>query len=133
MASKVRFKREFLIFIAVGISTVIIDYIFYIFLISLNFTDYYAKAISFLIGAIYSYQANRVWTFSYRSHSIKNATKFLTLYLFSLSINIIANSYAISIMPFEYKNRIQLAFIIATMCSATANFIGMKYIVFKMK
>tara|TARA_Y100001968_G_C19440190_1_gene762094 strand:+ start:2644 stop:3045 length:402 start_codon:yes stop_codon:yes gene_type:complete len=133
MLSKNKTKKQFMLFLIVGISTVIIDYTFYNLILYLNYTENVSKLISFLVGTIYAYQANRIWTFSYKTNNFNTGILFFSLYIFSLYINVIANSYAIKTITLSYESKIKFAFIFATMISAAINFLGMKYIVFKNK
>ena len=55
-------NKEFIKYILVGLSTVLIDFLIYKFLIKF-IVIYLAKTISFLCGTFFSYQLNRTWTF----------------------------------------------------------------------
>jgi len=55
-------NKELLKYIFVGLSTVLIDFLIYKFLIKF-IVIYLAKTISFLSGTFFSYQLNRTWTF----------------------------------------------------------------------
>jgi len=59
-------KKELSVFLVVGISTVVVDYIFYQGMVALQWaTIDIAKTFSFIVGTLYAYGANRFWTFSY--------------------------------------------------------------------
>lgn len=123
-------RKEIRIFLVVGVLTVAIDYAFYQLLLqveSLPLTI--AKAFGFLAGTIFSYCANRYWTFSQR-HPLRNSIiRFYILYGLTLGLNVISNSLIMDL--FSYVNYVmQFAFIVATGLSATINFIGMRFFVF---
>tara|TARA_B100000886_G_C20089810_1_gene353399 strand:- start:4 stop:399 length:396 start_codon:yes stop_codon:yes gene_type:complete len=117
-------------FLIVGISTVIIDYIFYqIFL--LFFTIDGSKILSFAIGTVYSFKMNKSFTFQIKNSNINFFFKFLLIYLIGLYINVIINKFALFFFNNLVNYKFQLAFFIATICSAFFNFLGMKLFVFK--
>ena len=123
-------NNELFRFFVVGITTVLLDFIFYYFILSINLFDHeIAKGVSFVIGLIFAFFANKKWTFRSLKKSIKEYWKFLLLYSFSLIINIFTNSFFLIILKFTiYK--LAISFLIATICSATINYLGMKYFVF---
>ena len=116
-------------FIIVGFSAVIIDFIFYNVFIQFS-TPSFSKAISFFIGSISSYFANKLFTFKSKNNSIRQLIKFLIVYISSLFINVYINALFMSIFT-KYKYGLNIAFVIAVTCSASFNFIGMKKYVFK--
>ena len=123
-------NNELFRFLIVGIITVLLDFIFYYLILSINLFDHeIAKGVSFVIGLIFAFFANKKWTFRSFKKSIKEYWKFLLLYSFSLIINIFTNSFFLIILKFTiYK--LAISFLIATICSATINYLGMKYFVF---
>ena len=130
-------KRELTIFLIVGLSTVVIDFLIYCALMHfkpLGFNSInIAKGIGFIGGTIFAYFANRFWTFQQQTTSPGNVTRFILVYILGLSANIAINYLSISwlsdaiIIP-EYI--LLIAFVLATGVSATLNFIGMKFFVF---
>jgi putative flippase GtrA len=124
-------KREFGIFLVVGSLTVLIDYLIYHSLVwGQLLTVDVAKGIGFIIGTVFSYFANRFWTFGHKRHAAGSAWRFALLYIITLSTNVATNSLALS-MLMALPGSIQFAFLIATAVSATMNFVGMKLFVFK--
>jgi putative flippase GtrA len=120
---------EFIRFLGVGLLSVFIDLIVYLVNYGyLFFNIYLSKALGFIAGMIFSFYANQVWTFKFISVSNTYLRKFLGLYLFSLIINIQLNHALYMHLMSEYKT--QIAFLVATIISATLNFCGMKWIVF---
>lgn len=124
-------KKEVLRFLAVGVSTVIIDFVIYLFFLNIGiFSTEISKGIGFLSGTIYSYFSNKFWTFNYKSFYLKSAIKFILLYTSTLLVNIFINSFTLFILN-EFTFTFIFAFLFATIISATLNFFGMKFLVFK--
>ena len=124
-------KKELSVFLIVGISTVLVDYIFYQGMVTLQYasTDI-AKTFSFIVGTLFAYGANRFWTFSHKEIANNSVLKFLLLYSVSLSANVFINSQFLEFLgSFDYE--VLISFFFATGVSSTLNFIGMKFIVFK--
>ncbi len=122
-------QKQIGIFLIVGSLTVAIDYGFYIMLISLLDIDL-AKAAGFIIGTVFAYLANRLWTFNRPAVKADSILRFILLYALTLGINVFVNSVLNRIfIDLEYIR--QFAFLAATGISATLNFIGMKFFVFK--
>ena len=125
-------KREFGIFLVVGLLTVAVDYVTYRGLILSQLSDMVdvAKAVGFITGTVFAYFANRFWTFCHKTHIAGSVWRFSLLYAVTLLINIGINAFALKQLnglPVE----IQAAFLIATGISAVMNFIGMKLFVFR--
>lgn len=89
-----------------------------------------AKAIGFLAGTVFAYFANRAWTFGQRRYAAGSAWRFATLYASTLGANVLVNAIALVILA-GMTGAIQTAFLLATGVSATLNFLGMKFFVFK--
>ena len=125
--------NEILIFLLVGITTVVIDLLVYVFLatgINLNYD--FSKGVGFVIGTIFSFFANGKLTFARKSLNYLILFKFLCLYSFSLFLNITINQLIMKSL-LETSNFFWYAFVIATSVSALLNFIGMKFYVFSTK
>ena len=137
-------KKQVIKFILIGILAVIVDLICYYLLLrvlpekafSAMSNEVFAKTISFLCGLNVTYIFNKSWTWKHSNKSSKRFVKFIILYSFSLLINVFMNSFllrilhkniAFSLFPFKYF----VAFIGATLLSASFNFIGQKAWVFK--
>ena len=124
-------KRELVIFVFVGASTVLIDFISYLSLIQFQVMEVdMAKAIGFLVGTTFAYFANRFWTFGNKSHALGSAWRFLALYASTLGSNVLINAFALKLLA-DRAVAFQLAFLLATGVSASLNFLGMKFFVFK--
>jgi len=124
-------KRELAIFLVVGALTVLVDFVSYRGLIGFEVMAVdMAKATGFLIGTLFAYFANRFWTFGHKPHVPGSAWRFAVLYASTLGANVLINSLALKLFTDEIA-AIPLAFLVATGVSASLNFLGMKFFVFR--
>lgn len=117
-------------FTLVGCLTVLIDFVFYIMLLFFEIEIDLAKAIGFTVGAIFAYFANKGYTFSSQRKNMSGIILFAALYGISLTANVEFNK-AVLVALGASQLSVLVAFIIATAISATLNFLGMRYIIFK--
>ena len=118
-------KKQFLRFIIVGICTVFIDYIGYnIFL--LIFSLNVSKGLSFLLGSVFAFLINKIWTFENKQKPLRQIFLFGALYSVTLMINVLTN-----VLVIQLSENFLFSFFIATGVSAFLNFIGQKWLVFK--
>lgn len=123
--------RELAIFLIVGVSTMLLDFISYRGLIGFQVMDAdMAKATGFLIGTLFAYFANRFCTFGNKPHVSGSAWRFSALYASTLGANVLINALALRMLA-DVAAAIQLAFMLATGVSACLNFLGMKFFVFQ--
>ena len=126
-------NQERVIFLFVGFSAVGIDLITYYFLfhiVGLNLDV--AKTAGFLGGAAFAYFANRYFTFSHSGSMARSMVKFVLLYAVTLTLNILSNNLMFHwLLGVDY--RLILSFLFATSLSTIANYIGMKFYVFRKK
>jgi putative flippase GtrA len=124
-------KRELVIFLIVGASTVLVDFLTYRGLIQFQVMEVdMAKATGFLVGTLSAYFANRFWTFGHKSHAPGSAWRFMVLYASTLGANVLINALSLKLLA-DTAAAFQLAFLLATGVSASLNFLGMKFFVFK--
>ena len=118
-------------FLLVGLTTVAIDYLSYRLLLALAAGHALAKTVSFVMGTVFAYFANRAWTFGETGSRAApaSALRFASLYGATLLCNVAANGLLLSAFA-GHPRVVQLAFVIATALSATLNFLGMKFYVF---
>jgi len=123
-------RREIGLFLFVGGLTVLIDFFVYSFLVWTQvFGVDVAKGIGFIIGTIFAYLANRFWTFGHKHSPKGNLSRFIILYLSTLSINVSVNRWILE--DFSSMTYVVIfAFFVATSISATINFLGMKFFIF---
>lgn len=124
-------KRELAIFLIVGVSTVLVDFISYRGLIGFQVMEVdMAKAAGFLVGTLFAFFANRFWTFGHNPHVPGSVWRFSALYASTLGANVLTNALVLKLLA-DMAIAIQLAFLLATGVSACLNFLGMKLFVFK--
>jgi putative flippase GtrA len=123
-------RLQVAIFLVVGSLTVAVDFAVYRGLLAVSVPHDWAKGIGFIAGTIFSYFANRGWTFGGASAGCATALRFSVLYGSTLLVNIYVNSvvlFALRASPFA----VGAAFLAATFISAGLNFVGMKFLVFR--
>ena len=122
-------KEELLKYIFVGLSTVLIDFLIYKFLIKF-IVIYLSKTISFLSGTFFSYQLNRTWTFKSGKKTLSQFIKYLIIHITSLIINVFLNSLLLNSLFKNYFLSYEVSFLIATLTSAIYNFLFIKKFIF---
>ena len=125
-------KREAVLFLFVGSTTVLTDLLCYNLLLWQNFCSInLAKGLGFLAGLAFSYAANKKLTFAHTQHEKGSLPRFLILYSITLVVNVIVNAIVLNSLQ-NWSKVVAFAFIIATGASASLNFLGMKFFVFRM-
>ncbi len=123
-------RKQLILFVIIGITSVLIDTSSYFFLFYLIGSINLSKFISFIMGALFSYYGNKNITFKVKAKKL-TPIYFSIVYSISLGLNIFANSFSL----YLFKNRetisILISFFIATLVSALFNFIMIKFFVFK--
>ena len=122
-------NKELLKYIFVGLSTVLIDFLIYKLLIKF-IVIYLAKTISFLSGTFFSYQLNRTWTFKSGKKTLSQFIKYLIIHSTSLVLNVFINSLILNTFSKNYFLSYEVSFLIATLTSATYNFLFIKIFIF---
>ena len=122
-------NKELLKYIFVGLSTVLIDFLIYKFLIKF-IVIYLSKTISFLSGTFFSYQLNRTWTFKSGKTKLSQFIKYLIIHITSLIINVVLNSLLLNTFSKNYFLSYEVSFLIATLTSAIYNFLFIKNFIF---
>ncbi|MCA1010079.1 GtrA family protein [Halobacillus halophilus] len=120
-----KFQQQIQRFLVTGVSAVLVDTLFYFLLIQVISTSL-SKMISFLCGTILAYILNKFWTFKKKAKSHIELFQYMGLYLSTLGINVASNMLFLTLT----SNKI-IAFVFATGISASLNFIGQKWWVFK--
>ncbi len=125
-------KKELPRFLIAGFSAVGMDLaVYYALFSSIGHSP--AKTISFLSGAIVAYVINKYWTFEKKEWSHLEIIRFLTLYIFTLGVNVGINKLSLNIFDGLVLNYVFFAFLAATAISTVLNFIGQKWWVFAHK
>lgn len=124
-------RREAAIFLVVGSLTVVVDFLVYRSLVWFDLLGIdTAKAVGFVAGTLFAYFANRYWTFGHKRAMPGSWYRFIILYALTLGANVAVNAGMLGLLA-EVPWSIQFAFLVATAVSATLNFLGMKFFVFK--
>lgn len=125
---KKKIRREIIFYIIVGITSVVIDFLFYYFLINIFHLDNSnSKRLSYLIGSTSSFLLNKRITFKSTKKTFKEPILFSLVYLFSFILNSFTHDIMLEYFDDSYP------FIIATFISVIMNYLGQKFIVFKKK
>ena len=77
-----------------------------------------------------AFLGNKLWTFKKKETDKNQFISFYFIYFINLIINVKINSIFLKILYQYSENYVFIAFLIATLVSATLNFIGLKFIVF---
>ncbi|WP_341912061.1 GtrA family protein [Ferrovibrio terrae] len=112
-------------FIIVGLLTVGLDFACYLLLMAASVPVVPAKIASFLLGGLFSYSANRWFTFRV-SHGRHQLLKSYAVFTVTLCVNSVIN-YGVLLLIGRDPIAIVAAFVMATGVSAALNFIGLRY------
>ena len=116
-------------FILVGICSVTIDFIFYYLFIYFDIFDpNNSKRLSFIIGAIFAFFANRSYVFRISEKKISQFVLFGLLYFCSFILNSLVHDYVYLLTSITL-----ISFLFATAVSTITNFLGQKFVIFKKK
>ena len=116
-------------YIIVGLCSVLIDFLFYYIFIYFEFLDpNYSKRLSFIMGAIFAFYANRTYVFKVNEKKISQYILFSLLYFTSFILNSVIHDYV-----FLISGLTLISFLSATFVSTAINFIGQKFIIFNKK
>ncbi len=116
-------------YILVGICSVAIDFIFYYIFINLNIFDpNNSKRLSFIIGALFAFFANRNYVFQVREKKISQFFYFCVLYLISFILNSVIHD-----LVYFLLNNTFVSFLSATAASTLTNYVGQKFIIYRKK
>lgn len=120
-----KLKKELKRFLIAGLSAVGTDFITYY--IMLNFLHHdIAKILSFILGTIVAFVANKYWIFKRYKKSHKQILQFIILYSATLFVNVMINRSVL-----DFTELVFPAFLIATGASTILSFVGQKWWVFK--
>jgi putative flippase GtrA len=89
-----------------------------------------AKSVSFVAGTLFAYVANKYVTFKQQAPQESRFIAFCGLYSLTLLVNVLMNHGTLILaagLPFA----ITISFLVATFCSASLNFVGMKFVVLR--
>ena len=116
-------------FLLVGLCSVTIDFIFYYIFIYLDiFEPTNSKRISFILGAIFAFFANRSFVFRVPNRKFSQFVSFSILYLTSFLLNSIVHDYIYLLTSITI-----ISFLFATSVSTVTNYLGQKFYIFNNK
>lgn len=122
-----KLKRELLRFLVVGGIAVLIDGTTYYLFVEYGILDpSWGKRISFALGAVWAFIMNKYYTFEQKTFRKREPLLFTIVYLAGWFFNSVTHDVVLRF--FEIK---KLAFLVATGVSTCTNFIGQKWIVFR--
>ena len=126
MRSLPRLRGELLQFLHVGGGAVAIDAGFYFLLCQSSGLDpTWCKSISFAVGALWAFGANKFFTFGQTDYTV-NEPLFIAVYLVGSMLNSFCHDLIMRLKPWGW-----LAFFGATGLPTVTNFVGQKWIVFR--
>lgn len=117
-------------FLVVGLTTVAIDAVVYAAALQCGIAAAPAKGVGFVAGAVFAFHGNRAVTFRSDMSGFGSMAVFGALYLATLVANVGVNEF-VRYGAGGIGAATEIAFFAATATSATLNFLGMKYIVFR--
>lgn len=121
-------KNQIFRFLIVGGCSTLIDFGIYMVL-STRLGITLSKGISIMLSSIYSYFANKNFTFSNRE---KTNMSYLVRFYFVLAANFTTN-LGVNYLIFNRTGYKLLAYVLATACGMTVNYLGQKFVVFDRK
>ena len=129
-----KINKQFRSFFIVGIIAFSIDISFYYFLTSVEVPVNISKGISFLLGTVFGYFVNSIFTFKVLSLKTILFLRYLGVYILSMILNIFINE---QVFIFLHKSMMTdqmvklFSVIFATICSMIFNFASLKLYVYR--
>ena len=121
-------SKQFIKFICVGVACTVINYFSFFLLLNFFYTNFFlASASGYLIGLLFGYFFNRVWTFHADEDFLIQKIKYLSTYIFSLIIGLLALNVLVKKLNLEPE----IANIYVILVTTILNFLGTKVWVFK--
>jgi putative flippase GtrA len=128
MSINQKILQEFLKFIVVGLINTACNYGLFILLLAVFKINYLISgSLGFSLGAVIGFTLNRKWTFKSDICYKKGIIKYLSIQLFCLGLNLLAQIVATNIFNVP-ESLSQLAGIVIT---TFINFVLMKYLIFR--
>ncbi|CAK0769707.1 GtrA domain-containing protein [Azospirillaceae bacterium] len=128
------FPPYLLRFLLSGSATAGVDAGVYWLFLTLGVVVDVAKVFGLVVGTIFAYAVNRFWTFGDTRRAVVRLQipRFLLVYLLAILLNVAVNRLAITLIEYAGRQEIALplAWFIATGCSATFNYFGLRFFVF---
>jgi putative flippase GtrA len=123
----VSLRTQLLRYLVVGLLAVAIDAGAYYGLTAIGWLDAaWAKRVSFGLGALWGFFANKFFTFEHRTFTLHEPVLFTLVYIAGWFLNSLLHDIVLALTNWR-----ALAFLVATSTSTCTNFIGQKWIVFR--
>jgi len=123
------FKKNSFRFIVVGVSSVIIDFTLYMWLVTIDVPTYLSRGVSYFITLLYAYLLNTYYAFRVGKITWGLFFRYWSLYGLVLVFNVILNEELLLLFNKE-KYSIVVIYLFITGISAIINFAGLKYFIF---
>ena len=127
---KDRLPRSLRRFLVTGVLAVAIDGATYTLLLFVGVPVSPAKATGFVTGAVFAYIANRYWAFDDAENPKGSLVPFVLLYAVAILLNVSVNRASLWLIGQSHFGFV-FSWFLATGSSATVNYIGMRYAVFR--
>lgn len=126
-----RVPKSLLRFVIAGGLTVLVDAVVYAGLLVVEIQIDIAKTLSLTAATAFAYLINKYWTFQQTKRERGRLAGFLFLYGFASGSHVFANWLMLRILGENESGVIAFAWFVATALSASINYIGMKFVVFR--
>jgi len=125
--------RQIRRFIVIGVLSVLTDWTVYGLLMPLGVTKYPAKGIGYVSGMIVGFIGNKLWTFESARRSAAEPFTYIMLYAITLGVNMVVNGVLLDLLVLwlSYAWAWRAALFVATAVTTVLNFVGMKWITFR--
>ena len=117
---------ELLRFIVAGCCSVLTDCFVYWLLVQFEVEVSISKLVSFVIGSFIGFVINKLWTFESKGQLRSEIFKYVLLYTTTIILNVLSNKVVLDLTQMWW-----FAFLFATAVSTVANFLGLKFFVFR--
>ena len=118
--------NEIIRFLFVGGCSTGIDFFLYM-VISLKYSISLSKGISMLVSSVFSYVLNKKFTFVDKEElNMRQVIKFYVVFGMNFWTNL-----SVNYLIYCYTGYKLIAFVFATLCGMTVNYLGQKYFVFR--
>lgn len=122
-------RTQLLRYLVVGLLAVAIDASAYYGLTAIGWMDAaWSKRVSFTLGALWGFFANKFFTFEQREFTLHEPVLFTLVYVAGWFLNSLLHDVVLALTDWR-----ALAFLIATGTSTCTNFIGQKWLVFRIR
>jgi len=120
-------------FIVIGVASVLTDFAVYTLLTRAGLLWDVSKGVSYVSGMVVGFIGNKLWTFQSARRSPAEPITYILLYTTTLGVNVLVNRLVILVVGAWLATGVVkgLAFLVATGVTTVLNFVGMKWITFR--